>query len=967
MGGAFGGGRDFTVRGEVILADKASKVVQSIGGKLNKFGSQLMTTGSRIRSTGQSMTIGLTAPIVGGFIAIIKKAGAFQDEMAKIIGLSNASADQVALWREELLDLAVSLGKSPQELAEGLFFLASAGLKAGTEIEILALAGKASVAGLGEVSVISQALTNVIAAYGQENVNAADAVGIMIAAIREGNLETDEMTAVFGRLLPLASELDISFAEITGALSALSLINADASENATAFLGIMRALIKPSEQGKKVLDGVGTSFEEIRQSIKERGLIVTLTELRDSLGGIEDVAKVFPRVRGLTGLLNLTGEQAEKVDQIFRNVAAGGAADLEKAFEAAQTPAQRLRQIMARLDVAIIRLAPVIDVVADVLSNVIGFVERLSDKFAALSPAMQKTVVIFAIVLAALGPILIVIGALIAGVGVVATVFGSMSSAIGIVLGFIALFNPVTLALIAIVLILAAVAFVVWKNWSTIMGFLTGAWQATSEFIVAKVTFLKDQIVGSFQVVRDFVTRIWGEVSDFIVTKTVIAFNFVRDVISSVMGEIRRFIRTTWGAVGQDIIETLDGIRETAAAWAHRFRVIFGAVFDRVAKIIQGALDIASVIITSVFDRWLKITRGTFELMRLVFTSVFDRVVKIVQGTFNIVRAIFEFVFPFIRDFVQNELTLIGSIILNNLMLIGGFFRDNWRTILAVLEGVWEIIVGIIRLHIQAALNVIEITMAILRGDWGAAWEAIKDLFSDAWDAIKQILSGVLTVITSLLRLGWEAIKTILTGVWNTIKDIAQNRWNLVRDKIVEAFTATKNKVSDLLGNIKDAVTDKFNEIVGFIFGLRDRFLRGGKRIMDGLESGVTIGFNFVLDKIEAGVNRVLRGIAKGLGVIKGFADAFPGSNPLGGAMQSAIDSLNTGISVPRLAHGGFVAETGLAVVHKGETYSGVGGGASIVIRIDTINLGGRATSADAEEFIDMVETKLRARRIRFQ
>lgn len=960
-------GRDFTVRGEVILADKASKALRQVSGNLNKFGSQLMTTGSRIRSTGQSMTIGLTAPIVGGFLAVIQKAGKFQDEMAKILGLSNANAAQVAIWEENLLGLAVALGKSPQELAEGLFFLASAGLAVGTEMDVLNIAGRASVAGLGEVKVIAQALANVIAAYGQENIDTADTIGVMIAAVREGNVETDEMAGVFGKLLPLASELGIAFPEIAGALSALSLINADVNENATAFLGIMRAFVKPTAEGTKTLAKMGLTFEDLRQEIDEKGLIVTLGRLREGLGGIEEVAKVFPRVRGLTGLLNLTGVQAEKVDEVFRAVAAGGAADLEKAFEAAQTPAQRLRQIMARLDVAIIRLAPVIDVVAEVLDKVVGRVEILSDKFATLSPRMQKIVVVVAIVLAALGPLLIIIGALIAAVGAAITLFGAIGSVISFVASAILLLNPVTLALIAIIIVLAAIAFLVWKNWDAILGFLRGAWKATSEFIVSKVTWLRDQIVEKFQSVSDFVTNIWAKVSDFVVSKATSAWGFVTGVISDALSIIKKTVDNVWGSIGEDIIETLTGIQETAAAWAHRFQVIFGAVFDRTKKIVGGAFDIMSRIVTSVFDRWVKITRGNLNIVMRVFTSVFDRVAKIVGGTFDVVSAIFRTVFSIIRAKVLADLTLVATIISNTMLRIVGFFRDNWDTIVNLLRGVWLVISGLVRIQIQAMLNVIEIAMALLRGDWGAAWEAIKDLFGDAWDAIKQILSGVLVIITSLIKLAWEGIKQFLFATWETIVAVAENRWNLVKDKIASALRGAWNLVKFLMGLIKDAIVTAFNETVAFITGLGGRLFDAGLRVMGALARGVKAGINIALSNIEDGINRMMRGIAKGISKIKDFADAIPGPNLLGSAMGNAISALQTGISIPQLTRGGLVAKTGLAVVHEGETFSGVGGGGTVVLHIENMHLGGRATEQDAEEFMDMVERKLRERRIRFQ
>lgn len=453
---AIGGRADATVIIEAMLNDKASKSLAGLSQKTVALGGKLMTLGSRVRSTGQSMTIGLTVPIVAIGTAITKTFVGFDDTMAQISALSNAAIDDVVRWREEILQLAPEVAKSPKELAEALFFLASAGLKVGTEIGILDIAARASAAGLGETKVIAQALSNVIAAYGQSNIDAERTVGILIAGVREGNLETDEMTAVLGRVLPLASELDITFAELTATLASMSLINADASENASAFLGIMRALILASPQGEKVLKAVGTSYAKIREEIRERGLISTLIDLRNRFGdNVEAMAKVFPRIRGLTGLLNLTGEQAGKVEQIFKAVASATEDDLAKAFKEVQTPGFELRQMVVEVQVALIRLGDtVVPILVSIMRVLTGVMEKLVDAWVRLPGPVQQAIVVFALLLAALGPLLIIVGALIATVGALMVIFGLGLGASILLTGGLILI-PIAIAAIIAAIILA--------------------------------------------------------------------------------------------------------------------------------------------------------------------------------------------------------------------------------------------------------------------------------------------------------------------------------------------------------------------------------------------------------------------------------------------------------------------------------------------------------------------------------
>lgn len=424
---------------EALLRDKASRALEAIKRKtanlapaMQQLGRQMMNTGSAIRSAGQSATIGLTTPIVAAGVAVTKFATDFDDAMAVVSGLTNVSRKQMQEWRKEILALAPEVARPPVELAEALFFLASAGLDVTDVMPALRASAQAAAAGLGETNDIARVVASAMVAYREENLEAADAVGIVIAAVREGNAEVDEFAGTIGRALPIASELGVRFDEVSGAVAALTQVGADAGDAVTFLLGIFRTFLRPSADAKDAMNELGTSFEQLRSKIREEGLLATLQFLSERIGENEEMAgRLFPRVRGLAGFFGLLGQNVAGTEAAMAATAEAGSVDLARAFAETETEGRALRAAFVELQVILIELGQ--DVVPHVVSGVekmISAVEAVSAAYNKLPEPLKKVTLGFLAVLAAIGPFLIILGGLITATGAVVASLGAIAGAI---------------------------------------------------------------------------------------------------------------------------------------------------------------------------------------------------------------------------------------------------------------------------------------------------------------------------------------------------------------------------------------------------------------------------------------------------------------------------------------------------------------------------------------------------------
>ncbi len=384
--------------------------ISGMSGKLRSIGNEMGKIGS-------SLTRGLTLPIIGAGVATFKMHKDFEFAMQSIVGLVGVSQDQVDKWSKDLLRMGPELGKGPKELAEALYFVTSAGIEASEALDVVEMSAKASAAGLGETKVIADLVTSAMNAYGSENLSAAQATDILVAAVREGKAEASEFAGSLGKVLPIAAELGVEFHEVAAAVAAMTRTGTDANTAGTQLRAIMSSLLKPTKQAEEVLNQMGTSSEELRKKIRDDGLLSALMELRDLTHeyGEEAMAQVFPNIRALIGMLDLMGANIEENVKIFDNLTNATGA-LDHAFEtASQTAEFKWQKVLASMQSLLITVGDAVKkAVIPVMEDFVKTISKVTEWFGRLSPAAQTNIVKFFAYAAALGPILLIGSKLIA-------------------------------------------------------------------------------------------------------------------------------------------------------------------------------------------------------------------------------------------------------------------------------------------------------------------------------------------------------------------------------------------------------------------------------------------------------------------------------------------------------------------------------------------------------------------------
>jgi TP901 family phage tail tape measure protein len=372
--------------------------------------------GQQMQQVGTAATSRVTLPIVALGGAAGKLAYDFETAFARMQGLANVPAGEIENLKESVLDLAGQTAVAPQELAEALYFAASAGLDSAQAMDAVTVAAQASAAGMGTTTDVVGLVASAIASYGADALDAAKATDILTRTVQEGRADPEELAGSLGRILPVAAQLGVEFEEVGGATAYLSNVFGDTGRTVTAMSGFLAKLVAPTAQGRKALTEMGTSADELQKVLGEQGLVAALELLRSK--GFADnqqaLRALFDDIEGYQGALALLNDSNGTLVSTMGAVADSTGA-LGGAYDAvANTDAFALKQALTDMKVALIEVGSVLlPLAADIVGPLAGGITELVEAVVALPTPLRNIVLGLAGAAAAAGPMLVVGGSLV--------------------------------------------------------------------------------------------------------------------------------------------------------------------------------------------------------------------------------------------------------------------------------------------------------------------------------------------------------------------------------------------------------------------------------------------------------------------------------------------------------------------------------------------------------------------------
>ena len=392
---------------------------------------KLKRFGSKMKSIGSSITSSFTMPFAAISVAGAKMALDFEKNMTKINTLVGISADEVNALSKDVMRLSGETAQAPTELADGLFFLTSAGLRGANAIETLEAVSKGAAIGLGEQADLAKVAAAAQNAYGKENLSAAKALDIFGGAVREGMFEASDLAEVLGTQLGLASSLGISFEEVNAFIATYTKTTGDAKSASTSFGGVMMALAKTTPQMERALNQVGMTGDSVREMLGDQGLRSTLINIKTAFEENNvPLTQFFSKSQALKGVLGVLGEQTETYGNVLDGMGTS-VGMVEDGFSTLEEQTGfKMQQAFNNLKNASMELGAIL---MPLFTTIVDGAVSFAKSFTELDSGTKKLVAGAAALLAASGPLMMLGGTVATAIGMILTPTGLVIAALGLI------------------------------------------------------------------------------------------------------------------------------------------------------------------------------------------------------------------------------------------------------------------------------------------------------------------------------------------------------------------------------------------------------------------------------------------------------------------------------------------------------------------------------------------------------
>ena len=703
------------------LRDSFTPVMQNVTARLTEHQQQQQRVAKSIQNTGKSISslgtkmMALSAPIMGAAVAGAKLNSEFTTGLAKVSTLVDTTVVDMQKMRAGMVDLSNETGVAVTELTEGTYQAISAGVKADKVLGFMKVSAKGARAGLTDLTTTTDALTNVINAYGMQTEDANIIMDKFIVTQNLGKTTVDELSKSLGQVTPTAAQVGVGLDELLASVAALTAAGIKTPEAITGLKAALSNIIKPSEQASKFAQQLGLEFNTAH--LKSVGWAKFLEEIKEKTGGnAEAMSKLFGSTEALNAIMVLAGNGADKFAEALGGVENAAGATDEAVEKLNATPAQQLANAINQLENASMELAQGL---TPLISRTAIMTKAFADFLNNLTPFQKELLFGFAQFIVVGGVALTVIGKLVTKAG---SMYGAFIKA-------------------GVAVQKAGGVIPALKEASNLFSLLSSASVRASAMLKSGLGTLGNVIIHPFAALRTVAKGAFGILKSggsMIVTVFSKAFSVLRAIPS---------LFTKLASV---ILHPIASIKTLFTVFVNGFKML-RLVFA--TNPVGIALLALTLVITYVIAHW-----KTFEqVIKTVWTHVsgtisaavgrikpvFERLWQAVQGAFNKIKNALN-----LGENSTRECGNTMSIVINTL---GSVFS----AVFAVISTVVEVAVTIVANNITTAINVfgdiIQFLNCVFVGDWRGAWESVKQIFTDIVEGIKQTFSDVINSISGML------------------------------------------------------------------------------------------------------------------------------------------------------------------------------------------------------------------------
>lgn len=527
---------------------------------IEEYTEKVQKAGEKVKDAGSGMTKKVTAPILAAGAASAKMAMDFEDSMAKVSTIADATEVPMDEMQKAILDLSNQTGISSEEIAQNVYDSISAGQKTGDAVNFVSNSTKLAKAGFADAGAALDVLTTIMNAYGLKASEVTNVSDMLIQTQNLGKTTVADLASSMGKVIPTANAYGVSLDELCAGYAIMTANGVATAESTTYMNGMLNELGKSGTTVSETLkEKTGKTFKELMDNGMSLSDVLKIisdaaTENNKSFGDMWSSSEA-----GKAGMI-LLGDSAENFNGVLEQMQ-NSAGATNTAFEKLDTNSTKIKKATNELKNDAIDLGTTLmEELAPIIENIAEKISQSTEWFNGLSESEKQMIIQIGLIVAAIGPLLIVLGTVVSSgakiIGGIPVIAKGLSGLFGIIAA-----NPV-------LAIITAIVIAVFTLWTTCDEFREG--------VLEGIDILKTVLTAGYDFCVELGEEKLGRIQD--------AYEKYGGGITGILAASWQTWKEIW-STGFDVIDKLTGGKLTGV------KNKFWSKFEEIKNVVKNALD----------------------------------------------------------------------------------------------------------------------------------------------------------------------------------------------------------------------------------------------------------------------------------------------------------------------------------------------------------------------------------------
>lgn len=262
------------------------------------------------------------------FKSVVSTFRDFQAELVLTNAVAHGTQDQLNAMTGAARNFALSSKASINDVAQSLYFLASAGFTVQQSMSAMTAVIMLGQATMTDYNTAASLLSTSISAYGLAASDATRISNLFVASAHDSQATVSKLTFAMRMVAPVASTMGLSIEKTVAALDQLFNAGMSGEQAGTALRNVIMRITDPMGQGKLIFQNLGVdvidqatgNYRDLYDILKDLSKLNLGTDALSMIGGRQSVAGLTTLLNSMKDLKTSTGETTTALDEHLKKI-----------------------------------------------------------------------------------------------------------------------------------------------------------------------------------------------------------------------------------------------------------------------------------------------------------------------------------------------------------------------------------------------------------------------------------------------------------------------------------------------------------------------------------------------------------------------------------------------------------------------------------------------------------------------